>query len=194
MSNFAASEGRLGGEFFTPYSIVRLIVEIIEPFHGRVYDPACGSGGMFVQCAKFVEAAQLHPGPRAGRLRHRAQGRHPSAGQDEPRPARLCQATSDWRTATTRTPTTAVGKFDFVMANPPFNVDKVDKDKLAGDPSVPLRLAQARQRQLPLDPAVLRRPQRQRAGPGSSWPTPLPTLATPNVKSADSSSNPERST
>src|SRR3546814_11687006 len=55
LPNFAAAEGRLGGEFFTPYSIVRLIVEIIEPFHGKVYDPACGSGGMFVQCAKFVE-------------------------------------------------------------------------------------------------------------------------------------------
>ncbi|MGI8702496.1 MAG: type I restriction-modification system subunit M, partial [Nocardioidaceae bacterium] len=55
LSNFAAAEGRLGGEFFTPYSIVRLIVEVIEPYHGRVFDPACGSGGMFVQCAKFVE-------------------------------------------------------------------------------------------------------------------------------------------
>lgn len=55
LSNFAMAEGRLGGEFFTPYSIVRLIVEIIEPFQGRVFDPACGSGGMFVQCAKFVE-------------------------------------------------------------------------------------------------------------------------------------------
>jgi type I restriction enzyme M protein len=55
LSNFAASEGRLGGEFFTPYSIVRLIVEILEPFDGRVLDPACGSAGMFVQYAKFVE-------------------------------------------------------------------------------------------------------------------------------------------
>lgn len=55
LSNFAMAEGRLGGEFFTPYSVVRLIVEVIEPFHGRVFDPACGSGGMFVQCAKFVE-------------------------------------------------------------------------------------------------------------------------------------------
>jgi type I restriction enzyme M protein len=55
LSNFAASEGRLGGEFFTPHSIVRLIVETIEPFHGRVYDPACWSGGMFVQPAKFVQ-------------------------------------------------------------------------------------------------------------------------------------------
>ena len=59
LSNFAMAEGRLGGEFFTPYSIVRLIVEIIEPFHGRVFDPACGSGGMFVQCAKFVERHQV---------------------------------------------------------------------------------------------------------------------------------------
>ena len=55
LSNFAAQEGKGGGEFFTPYSIVRLIVEILEPFQGRVLDPACGSGGMFVQCAKFVE-------------------------------------------------------------------------------------------------------------------------------------------
>jgi type I restriction enzyme M protein len=55
LSNFAAQEGKGGGEYFTPYSIVRLIVEILEPFQGRVFDPACGSGGMFVQCAKFVE-------------------------------------------------------------------------------------------------------------------------------------------
>ena len=58
LSHFALAEGRLGGEFFTPHSIVRLIVEIIEPFGGRVFDPACGSGGMFVQCAKFVERHQ----------------------------------------------------------------------------------------------------------------------------------------
>ena len=58
LSNFAMAEGRLGGEFFTPHSVVHLIVEIIEPFHGRVFDPACGSGGMFVQCAKFVERHQ----------------------------------------------------------------------------------------------------------------------------------------
>ena len=55
LSNFAAAEGKGGGEFFTPYSIVRLIVEILEPFNGRVFDPSCGSGGMFVQCGKFVE-------------------------------------------------------------------------------------------------------------------------------------------
>jgi hypothetical protein len=58
LGKFAMSEGRGGGEFFTPTSIVKLIVNIIEPYHGRIYDPACGSGGMFVQSAKFVEEHQ----------------------------------------------------------------------------------------------------------------------------------------
>lgn len=62
LSNFAAQEGKGGGEYFTPYSIVRLIVEILQPLQGRVFDPACGSGGMFVQCAKFVDRRQLSPG------------------------------------------------------------------------------------------------------------------------------------
>jgi type I restriction enzyme M protein len=56
LGNFAMAEGQRGGEFFTPTSIVKLIVEIIEPYHGRIYDPACGSGGMFVQSAAFVAA------------------------------------------------------------------------------------------------------------------------------------------
>lgn len=55
LGKFAMSEGQKGGEFFTPTSIVKLIVEIIEPFHGKIFDPACGSGGMFVQSAAFVE-------------------------------------------------------------------------------------------------------------------------------------------
>jgi IS1 family transposase len=54
LGKFAMSEGQKGGEFFTPTALVRLIVEIIEPFHGRILDPACGSGGMFVQSARFV--------------------------------------------------------------------------------------------------------------------------------------------
>src|SRR5437762_13270881 len=61
LGKFAMSEGQKGGEFFTPTPIVRLIVEIIEPFHGRIYDPACGSGGMFVQSARFVENHQANP-------------------------------------------------------------------------------------------------------------------------------------
>lgn len=61
LSRFASSEGKNGGEFYTPTSIVRLLVEMIEPYEGRVYDPCCGSGGMFVQSLKFIEA---HDGRR----------------------------------------------------------------------------------------------------------------------------------
>ena len=55
LGEFAMSEGQGGGEFYTPSSIVRLLTEVIEPYHGRILDPACGSGGMFVQSARFVE-------------------------------------------------------------------------------------------------------------------------------------------
>ncbi len=61
LGKFAMSEGQKGGEFYTPTSIVRLIVEILEPYHGRIYDPACGSGGMFVQSARFVENHHKNP-------------------------------------------------------------------------------------------------------------------------------------
>ena len=58
LGEFARTEGQKGGEFYTPSSIVRLLTEIIEPFHGRILDPACGSGGMFVQSARFVAEHQ----------------------------------------------------------------------------------------------------------------------------------------
>lgn len=131
LSNFAMAEGRLGGEFFTPQSIVRLIVEIIEPYHGRVFDPACGSGGMFVQCAKFVE-------------RHNASPTKDLAvyGQEQKEVtvplAKMNMAlhglSGDIRLGNTYYDDLhkSVGRFDFVMANPPFNVDGVDKDKLDG--------------------------------------------------------------
>ncbi len=61
LGKFAMSEGQKGGEFFTPTSLVKLIVEIIEPFHGYILDPACGSGGMFVQSARFVENHRRNP-------------------------------------------------------------------------------------------------------------------------------------
>ena len=61
LGNFAMTEGQRGGEFFTPTSIVKLIVDIIEPFQGRILDPACGSGGMFVQSARFVAEHQNNP-------------------------------------------------------------------------------------------------------------------------------------
>jgi len=132
LSNFAASEGRLGGEFFTPYSIVRLIVDIIEPFHGKVYDPACGSGGMFVHCAKFVER---HHKSATRELSvygvEQKEGTVPLAKMN----LALHGLSGDIRLANSyyEDPQHCLGTFDFVMANPPFNVDKVDKTKLAGD-------------------------------------------------------------
>src|SRR5699024_11072990 len=55
LAQFASAEGKNGGEFYTPRSIVQLLVEMIEPYKGRIYDPCCGSGGMFIQSEKFVE-------------------------------------------------------------------------------------------------------------------------------------------
>ena len=132
LGNFAMSEGQKGGEFFTPTSIVKLIVEIIEPFHGRILDPACGSGGMFVQSARFVENHKRSPVAEI-----MAYGQEKIAET-----VRLCKMnlavhglSGDIRQANTYYEDlhNAVGKFDFVMANPPFNVDRVDKERLKNE-------------------------------------------------------------
>ena len=136
LSNFAAQEGKGGGEYFTPYSIVRLIVEVLEPFAGRVFDPACGSGGMFVQCAKFVER---HHESATRQLSvfgtEKTEDTVPLAKMN----LALHGLSGDIRQANSyyEDPHKAVGAFDYVMANPPFNVDKVKKDQLAGDRRFP---------------------------------------------------------
>ena len=136
LSNFAAQEGKGGGEYFTPYSIVRLIVEILEPFQGRVFDPACGSGGMFVQCAKFVER---HHESATRQLSvfgaEKTEDTVPLAKMN----LALHGLSGDIRQANSyyEDPHAAVGAFDFVMANPPFNVDKVKKEQLASDKRFP---------------------------------------------------------
>lgn len=142
LANFAAQEGRGGGEYFTPYSIVRLIVEILEPFQGRVFDPACGSGGMFVQCAKFVERQHESAGRKLSiygaektddtvPLAKMNLALHGLSGE-------IRQANSYYED-----PHKAIGAFDYVMANPPFNVDKVKKDQLAGDKRFPFGMPKA---------------------------------------------------
>jgi type I restriction enzyme M protein len=139
LSNFAMAEGRLGGEFFTPYSIVRLIVEIIEPFHGRVFDPACGSGGMFVQCAKFVER---HSRSATRELSVYGQEQKEVTVPLAKMNLALHGLSGDIRLGNSYYDDLhrSLGEFDFVMANPPFNVNGIDKDKLAGDPRFPYGL------------------------------------------------------
>src|SRR4051812_23599122 len=132
LSAFAANEGRRGGEFFTPQSIVRLIVDVIEPFHGKVYDPACGSGGMFVHSARFVAN---HKGSPARDLsvygQEQKEGTVPLGRMN----LALHGLSGDIRLANSYYDDLhdAVSSFDFVMANPPFNVNGIDKSKLEGD-------------------------------------------------------------
>lgn len=142
LSNFAAQEGKGGGEYFTPYSIVRLIVEILQPYEGRVFDPACGSGGMFVQCAKFVERHHESATRKLSILgTEKTDDTVPLAKMN----LALHGLSGDIRQANSyyEDPHGAVGAFDYVMANPPFNVDKVKKEQLAGDKRFPFGLPRA---------------------------------------------------
>ena len=84
LDKFAKAEGKRGGEYYTPSSVVRVLVEVLEPTSGRVYDPCCGSGGMFVQTEKFLEAHDQE-GSEHRRLRPGAQRADLADGQDEPR-------------------------------------------------------------------------------------------------------------
>jgi type I restriction enzyme M protein len=132
LGEFARTEGQKGGEFYTPSSIVKLLAEIIEPFHGRILDPACGSGGMFVQSARFVAEHQKNPAAElaicgvektdeTGRLCRLNLAVHGLEG-DIRHGGNVNSYYDD--------PYNATGQFDFVLANPPFNVNAVDKERL----------------------------------------------------------------
>ncbi len=132
LGQFARTEGQKGGEFYTPAPIVRLMVEILEPFHGRILDPACGSGVMFVQSARFVTEHKKNPASElsifgvektddTGRLARMNLAVHGLEG-DIRHGGEVNSYYDD--------PHKAVGAFDFALANPPFNVNAVDKDRL----------------------------------------------------------------
>ncbi|REJ78758.1 MAG: SAM-dependent DNA methyltransferase [Acidobacteria bacterium] len=136
MGNFAMKTMQKGGEFYTPSSLVRLIVEIIEPYSGRIFDPACGSGGMFVHSANFVRNHQKSPGKQLSiygtekvleslRMAKLNLAMHGLSGD-------IKEANSYYED-----PHEALGRFDFVMANPPFNVSGVDKERVNDDPRFP---------------------------------------------------------
>jgi type I restriction enzyme M protein len=133
LGQFASAEGKKGGQFYTPGSVVRVLVEVLSPHKGRVYDPCCGSGGMFVQSEKFVEA---HGGKRddisiygqeanpttwrlvAMNLAIRAMG------------ANLGKEPAD----TFHRDQHSTERFDYVLANPPFNISDWGGEKLESDP------------------------------------------------------------
>lgn len=138
LGKFALSEGQGGGEFFTPRSVVRLMVEIIEPHGGTVFDPACGSGGMFVQSAQFIEKHKKE---------YEAQGEDTSvfvSGQEKSsetvKLARMNLAVNGLRGQILQGISYyddhfgSFGNFDYVLANPPFNVDEVSLSGVEKDP------------------------------------------------------------
>jgi type I restriction enzyme M protein len=132
LGNFALAEGQGGGAFFTPTSVVKLMVEIIEPYKGTVYDPACGSGGMFVQSQQFVEQHRDEL-DALGEAHDEDQlyvyGQEKTL--DTVKLAKMNLAVNGLRgeirqaNSYAEDPYNGFAKFDFVMANPPFNVDDV---------------------------------------------------------------------
>ena len=132
LSGFASSEGKRGGEFFTPRSVVRTLVEMLEPYKGRVYDPCCGSGGMFVQSEKFIEE---HGGKRDDIAVYGQEINH-----------------TTWRLAKMNLAVQGIDadirwnnegsfhrdelpdlKADFILANPPFNISDWGGERLSED-------------------------------------------------------------
>ena len=132
LSKFAEAEGKLAGEFYTPACIVRTLVEVIQPYEGRVYDPCCGSGGMFVQSAKFIEN---HTGD-IKKISVYGQDSNPTTWKMAQMNLAIRGIEADLGKFNADTffndchPTL---KADFVLANPPFNLSDWGADKLADD-------------------------------------------------------------
>lgn len=132
LSKFAEAEGKLAGEFYTPACIVRTLVEVLQPYHGRVYDPACGSGGMFVQSAKFI---QRHQG-NINDISVFGQDSNPTTWKMAQMNLAIRGIEADLGKFNADTffddqhPTL---KADFVMANPPFNLSDWGGNRLTGD-------------------------------------------------------------
>ena len=139
LAKFSVQKAHDNGEFFTPFSIVQTIVNIIEPDHGTVFDPACGSGGMFVQSSHFIEHSG---GDTARKVVFYGQEKN----KDTIHIAKMNLAVHGLEGKIAEAITyyqdefTLPGKCDFVMANPPFNVDLVDAERIKGDPRLPFGL------------------------------------------------------
>lgn len=139
LTQFADQKAHDGGEFFTPVSIVSLIANVLEPRAGVVLDPACGSGGMFVQSARFVERQHASPSER---LTFRGLEKNATTIRLAKMNLAVHGLEGDIQRAITyyEDPHELLGKADFVMANPPFNVDEIDAGRVKRDPRMPFGL------------------------------------------------------
>jgi len=142
LAEFSKQRAHDNGEFFTPPSIVQTIVNVIEPDHGIVFDPACGSGGMFVQTSHFIENAGQDTMKRVTFYGHEKNETTAKLAQINLAVHGLQGSIRSGNEAITyyKDPFELVGKCDFVMANPPFNVDEVDAEKIKGDKRLPFGL------------------------------------------------------
>ena len=137
LGNFALQEGKDGGAFYTPATVVRYMVEVLKPEIGNklFLDPACGSGGMFVQAARYMHN---HNATAEDMMKFMCYGveKEPDTVKLAKMNLRLNNVRGDIREANSfyADPHNAVGRFDYVMANPPFNVDEVVYDKVKDDP------------------------------------------------------------
>jgi|TARA_Y100000310_G_scaffold340010_1_gene434450 type I restriction enzyme M protein len=139
LTQFADQKAHDGGEFFTPISIVSLIAHVLDPERGTVLDPACGSGGMFVQSARLVEEHGQNP---TEKLTFRGLEKNATTIRLAKMNLAVHGLEGDIQQAITyyQDPHELVGKADYVMANPPFNVDEIDADRIKTDPRLPFGL------------------------------------------------------
>ena len=142
LAEFSKQRAHDNGEFFTPPSIVQTIVNVIEPDHGVILDPACGSGGMFVQSSHFIEAEDGDTMERVTFYGHEKNETTARLAQINLAVHGLEGKIRAGNEAITyyKDPHELVGECDFVMANPPFNVDEVDAEKVKGDRRLPFGL------------------------------------------------------
>ena len=132
LSKFAEQEGKLAGEFYTPSCVVRTLVEVLQPYHGRVYDPACGSGGMFVQSAKFIEN---HSG-NINDISVYGQDSNPTTWKMAQMNLAIRGIDADlgkYNADTFFNDCHPTLRADYIMANPPFNLSDWGADKLQDD-------------------------------------------------------------
>lgn len=132
LAKFAEQEGKLAGEFYTPSCVVRTLVEVLQPYHGRVYDPCCGSGGMFVQSAKFIES---HSG-NINDISVYGQDSNPTTWKLAQMNLAIRGIDADlgkYNADTFFNDCHPTMRADYIMANPPFNLSDWGADKLTDD-------------------------------------------------------------